>query len=362
MPFITPRGSKSSRIWVICERPYPSDIPKGYMFSGGMGFVFEKMCREAGLNINDMHITSRRPDTDSPKDFYVPDGDLNTHKPPIILVMNETGAQYLSELKDKDGEHAKGKLQANAGSLLQSKSLSYPHYMVPIYGPDRCIADWAERNVTTYIDLQKVRGELEYWKQHSTLQPLLERKMYYHDMPADELFHHLDAFMSYPYIANDIENPIYRTEMYKPHPGYPFLMGLACSSTYGISFKMFRDSPSENRELWRKLDKLFRNCITIGQNFFNYDSLFENAVGFELPLDKIQDTLIRHHILWPELSHKLQFMTRQYTREPYYKAEGQSWGLRLMDRYRRYNCLDACVTFEVFEGQEEEFKQRPHLR
>jgi hypothetical protein len=149
--------------------------------------------------------------------------------------------------------------------------------------------------------------------------------------------------------------------MYKPRPGYPLLLGLADSPSFGISFKLFRDSQSETVKLWRELYELFQNVITIGQNFLNYDVFYENALGFNIPLDKIQDTLIRHHILWPELPHKLQFLTRQYTREPYYKDEGQHYGLKAMDRYRRYNTLDACVTYEVWNGQEEEFKLRSHL-
>jgi hypothetical protein len=62
------------------------------------------------------------------------------------------------------------------------------------------------------------------------------------------------------------------------------------------------------------------------------------------------------------LSHKLQFMTRQYTREPYYKDDGHHWTLKYMDKFRRYNCLDACVTREIYDAQELEFNERPQLR
>jgi hypothetical protein len=55
-------------------------------------------------------------------------------------------------------------------------------------------------------------------------------------------------------------------------------------------------------------------------------------------------------------------MTRQYTREPYYKDDGHHWSVKHMDKLRRYNCLDVCVTYEIWEAQEEEFRQKPHLR
>jgi hypothetical protein len=100
----------------------------------------------------------------------------------------------------------------------------------------------------------------------------------------------------------------------------------------------------------------------LGQNFFNYDAYYYDALGFRIRMDVVKDTLHRHHILWPELSHKLQFLTRQYTREPYYKDESSHWTPKQLDRYRRYNCLDACITYEVYLGQEEEFTQRSHLK
>jgi hypothetical protein len=362
MPYIANRGNQKSPLWIVVDRPYDSDIKAGVLFSGGMGFVYEKMFREAGMDMNNFYIASRRPNTDNIGAVSIIEKEIEFYKPPLILVVNEVGNFFLPELRTKkDPEAYRGQLQKNAGSLLQSSMLSYPHYMMPVYGPDRCVADWAERNITTYIDFQKMRDELAYFKKHNTLQPLPQRTLKYQDMELDELLSYIDDFMNYPIIADDIENPIYRTKDYAPHPGYPLLLGLAKSSTFGISFKLFRDKPSENRELWRRLDKLFCTVKLLGQNIFNYDALFHEALGFGIDVNRMADTLIRHHILWPELSHKLQFMTRQYTREPYYKDESQSWGIKAMDRYRRYNALDACITMEVYQGQDEEFKQRGHL-
>jgi len=100
----------------------------------------------------------------------------------------------------------------------------------------------------------------------------------------------------------------------------------------------------------------------LGQNFFNFDLFRYEALGFDIPTKNCQDTLIRHHILWPELPHKLQFLTRQYTRQPYYKDEGKMWNMKDMRQLRRYNCLDVCVTMEVYLQQELEFNERPYLK
>jgi hypothetical protein len=364
MPFIKDRGTPTSKIWIVLERPYGSDIPKGVLLSGGMGSVYAKMLREAGLELDDMYVTCRRPNTDADSAFAILDGPLDQYKPPFILVVNEAGAFYLSEMRVKGSDDVwRGQLQKNAGSLLQSSKITHPHYCIPVYGPDRAVSDWCERNVTTYVDFQKLRDELVWYRRHGALQPLPERKLVYGDLSLDEIMQYLFRFRTAPLLSVDLET-IYPIEKsaFHPHPGYPVTVGIADSASFGLSFNLFRNDPKENRTLWRALDNTLSSTKLLGQNFFNFDALFLEALGFRIRIGDISDTLIRHHILWPELSHKLQFMTRQYTREPYYKDEGHGWSIKNMDRLRRYNCLDVCVTYEIYEAQEEEFKQRSHLK
>ena len=364
MPYVSSRGNPSSRIWFILQRPYPSDIPKGFLFSGGMGHVFDKMLSEAGISPNDVYVVCRNPDTDTPQGTGSVDSSLQHHKPPFIGVFNEVGIHYLKEMRLKDEEDSfKSPLQKYVGSLLSSPNLPFPHYMMPLYGPDRAVQDWTERNITTYVDLQKLRDEYLFWKSTGNLQPLPRRTLVYRDLELPELLSHLDRFRGASLLSNDIETVYPKADTaYTGHPGYPITIGLADSPDFGISFNLFREHPHENRILWRTLAEIYATVPLLGQNFFNFDWFFQSAIGLEIPLPTIKDTLIRHHILWPELPHKLQFLTRQYTREPYYKDEGKHWNLKDMSSLRRYNCLDVCVTYEVYQEQEKEFDERPHLR
>lgn len=364
MPLISDKGNKNAKIWVLFEHPYSSDIPKAQLLSGGLGSVFYKMFKEAKLDWNSCYFCSRAPDTDTPMGFYNVEGSLQQYQPPLILVVGDAGGWYLPELREKGQgvTTSKGQLQKYAGSLLKCDSLNFPHYMIPLYGPDRCIADWQERNITTYVDLQKVRDEYEYWQKNGQLRELKKRTLVYGDLELHSILQSIDKFKSAKLLSVDVETVYPRTgSAFLPHPGYPITVGLADASDYGISFNLFRNSPRENNILWRALDDLLKRVPCLGQNFFNFDALFFESLGFNIPLEKVQDTLLRHHILWPELSHKLQFMTRQYTREPYYKDEGHGWSVKYMDRLRRYNCLDVCCTYEIYEAQEQEFKERPHL-
>ena len=81
-------------------------------------------------------------------------------------------------------------------------------------------------------------------------------------------------------------------------------------------------------------------------------------LGFRLPLDKCRDTLIMHHLLWPELKHTLAFQTRQYTRNPYYKEIAQGWTPEKMDTLKWYNAQDCVVCYEIYEAQLAEMKAR----
>jgi len=76
---------------------------------------------------------------------------------------------------------------------------------------------------------------------------------------------------------------------------------------------------------------------------------------------KCQDTLIRHHILWPGLEHKLQFQTNSIQRA-FYKDEGKLWSPNQKKWSMRYNALDTTVTYEIYNAQEKEFAEKPHLK
>lgn len=366
MPYIHSKGSPDCDVWVLITRPLPGDVTRGYVFSSGLGYVFDKMMQEAGLD--NYHVTAFFPDTDNPYAGRNVSGELNQYKPKIILPLDACGAKLCDELipkrrgktynPDNDSE-----IEKYCGSLLTSPDLKYPHYVMPLLGPGR-IAQLYKLRDQVLLDMCKAKHELDYAKTNSIVQPLPTRDLIIDFSCFDEQLYIIDSLLNHPKVSADIETiyPKKGSKFYGETPGVPIIIGLATSKDYGISVDMFRESISETRELWRRIDNVFRNTEVIGQNFYNFDMYYLEMLGFEFTFNKVHDTLIRHHTLWPELPHSLQYMTRQYTREPYYKDEGQGWTVKDMSGYKRYNCLDATVTYEVFENQEEEFDERPHLR
>lgn len=364
MPYIHNKGNPDSPIWVLLNRPLPKDEERKYIFSSPMGYVFDKMMGDAGLT--DYYVTCYAPDTDNPNAYRNIDGELGLYKPKIILAVDAAGAKLCNELIPKRrtknyNPETDSEISKYCGSLLHSPYLTYPHYVVPIISPFIVVQQYKLRD-QVLLDLMKVKYEIDFATQHGNLQPLPERQLITEFSCFDELIYIIDSFVSHDRIANDIETvyPRVGDELYGKTPGLPIVASLASSKDYSISFDFFRESVSETRRLWRALDNLYRNTTIIGQNFFRFDMFYQEFLGFEFK--EIEDTLIRHHVLWPELPHSLQYMTRQYTREPYYKDEGQGWSFKNMGGLKRYNALDSAITYEVYEAEEEEFNERPYLR
>ena len=369
------RGNISSKLWLIQNLSEVSEADKlaGELFTGTAGYHFNKMLDEAGLPVGDIFYCVNK-DTQQTLDL------LTLYRPPIILLCGNTrvGKQQISktveefcpEVKDKKKPFGVS-LDKQAGSLLQSSKLSWPHYCVPIWPVDRIYQDWTYRDIYINLDLGHAKEELTYCNTKGQLSPLPNYNFLVEPTFSELKDYFFDKlFKSTKIAAGDIEtigHQIRRkkiSQLNNPklflHPGMPYVMGLANSTTEAVSFSFWDYTTEQLVLLWRWLDALLRSVDIIGQNFYNFDIIWLEALGFRLK--KVIDTYIRQHILWPELPRSLQFMVKQYTRCPYYKDEGKHWSPKQKKSYMKYNALDCVNTFEVFLKQEEEFNERPQLR
>lgn len=364
MSYVTPLGKPEAPIWAVLEKPFDSD--KALLCTGGIGYAFQKCFAEAGIAKDDVYFIARRPDTENPLSVSSIENLAAAYRPPLVLLVGEAGSFFLKELEKREGQDTwKTQLNKYVGSLLTSPEFRWEHYAVPILDPLTLMANWTARNVTAYIDLGKVKDELDYWKEKQVLRPLRKRTLLYQELDDDTVLEELDNLRTEPRLSVDIETLYTKkdSDYHSEYPGSILVIGIAPNAERAISFCPFRKTPAATRAVWRELDKLLSGgALIIGQNFFNFDSYYFTMYGWNLDKSRFSDTLIRSHILWPALPKKLQFLTRQYTREPYYKDEGKTYSPKNLNGLRHYNCLDAAVTFEVWEGQEQEFAQRPHLR
>lgn len=367
MSLIQHYGDVNRPIWVIISEPPNKDGEQGYLFSSGAGYNFKKIWKLAGLSLDNVHIRSVRPCLGATYDKLTSLHklllDLQHYKPSIIVPLDDEILNYLvprtTQIKEKNSSMRKW-----AGSILESVFINHPHYVIGSHDPMWVSQNWDYYEIQAYIDFGHVREEFDYYRLHNILQPLTKRQLVINP-PFSTLMDYLYDCLSLPIISHDIETIRPKKESFyhnTQHPGYPYTSAIAKNSQDGISFSFWDYSLDECVRLWRRLNELFSTVPQIGQNYFLFDSHYLRSLGFDICLDKCQDTYFRHHILWPGLEHKLQFQTKQYTRQPFYKDEGKNWSSKHKEQLYRYNALDAVVTYEIWERQEEEFNDRPHLK
>ena len=360
------RGSPSAPLWFIGEAPGADEDRMGVPFAGSSGKELDKMLEEAGISQDQCYFTNpykvRPPDNDIsrinevgiPTQIFMDQffEELSDFKPPFLIPLGGTALGILcsSTVSSRDRE---AKISKWRGSLLASDKLNWPHYVIPNFHPAYILREWSDRDVSVFI-FRRIKEEYDYFRNTGRHQPLPERQLIA-EPTFDESKGYLEECLNHDGpISLDIEQLARKV---------PICMGVSYSRNSACSISYFDGDPRKLAILWRLLDKVQREKTVVGQNWTTFDANWVSAMGFNSGMSKVEDCLVRHHVLHPEMSHKLDFQVLQYTRQPYYKDDGRGWTLREgMSKLKKYNCLDACCTLEVFEEQEHEFHDNPNLR
>lgn len=361
------RGNPRSPVCVVGEAPGKDEDRQGLPFVGASGFLLDKMILEGGFDVTDVWFTNpykiRPPDNDLDrlKEFGIADilfinqffEELRFHRPTIIVTCGKTATrllcpQTIPKIRSKSDEDKEG-FGSWRGSLLTSAALDWPHYIIPMYHPAFVLRNYAEREICVMI-LQRAFEEFIYWRQHQLLNPLPTRRLLINPSFEDGCTYLRQCINSSDSISIDIE--LLRRRV-------PYTISFALSPWNSASLSLWNYDASQLVSMWRLIDVVLSAKQIIGQNFTSFDAHWLRALGFSVNLQNVHDTLIRHHILWPGLRHKLEFQCMQYTRQPFYKWEGKEWTIKSpIEDLMHYNALDSAVTYEVFNGQEEEFNDR----
>lgn len=356
------RGDIKAPVLILGEAPGENEDREGIPFVGASGQELTRMVADAGLDARDIWYTNTykaRPpanDIDRRAELGIEESlftdqileELHETKPTIIIAAGGTAQALLcpETCSKKDG---KAKIGLWRGSLIRSNKLNWPHYIIPMYHPAFVLREWSERQIAVFC-LARAAEELVYYKAHGKLQPLPERKFLI-EPSFDDLRGYLnDCLLSTNPISHDIETVRRK---------YPYTTSLAISRASAVSFSLWNYQTDHLGKIWRLLDQILRTKKQIGQNYLGFDCGMLETLGFRPTSSLVSDTMVKHHVLWPEFEHKLQFLTFQYTREPYYKDEGRQWrpkeGIRPL---LTYGAKDSAVTYEVSEEQDKELDAR----
>ena len=364
LKYVGHRGHHSSPVWQIGEAPGSEETKLGFPFVGPSGWHLDKFLTEAGFDKESLCFTNpykvQPPGNDihKLKDLGIPLEvyeeafleELFEYKPPFIVCNGATPLEFLCP-ETKEAKTKPPLITKWRGSLLTSYKLPWPHYVIPNIHPAFVMRDWSERDFCVFIH-QKIFEEFSFYRTSGILQPLPSRQLIsnpsYH-----EAVEYLRDCLAARYVSVDLELLGRRV---------PFVFGFSHDPSHAISLEILNQTWSKEElvKVWRLIDEILRAKVIVGQNYTEFDANWIDCLGLDSGINCCHDTRVRHHVLWPELPHSLQFMTQQYTREPYYKDEGRGWQLgKNLDILKRYNCKDVAVTLEVFHKQEEEFNEQP---
>lgn len=119
---------------------------------------------------------------------------------------------------------------------------------------------------------------------------------------------------------------------------------------------------AEEVTIWQMLAELLADETKeiIGQNLI-FDTWFLLDRNHIFTRGKLLDTMIAHHIMYPDFEKGLDFLCSLYSMEPYYKDDRKLWDKITEDPYTfwRYNAKDAAVTMEVWNAIEAELMGDP---
>ena len=374
--YVGTKGNLAAPICYVGEAPGADEDQAGIPFIGASGRELDRMLDESGLGTVNCWWTNpfkaRPPDNKLDRlselgvdrqlflnQFFE---ELNAHKPTFICPLGGTPLGILCPftLSKRTGNAEISKWR---GSLLRSELLAWPHYILPNFHPAFLFRAWEERAVALLI-FGKLKEEFDWWKTHSNqLQPLPERELIA-DPPADTAIDFLRKLIAERKIVSvDIENiGIYKGKYKQPERNrVPYVIGFSNDPAIGISVGFAEYEKPKIQEVWKLIDQVLQGpCV--GQYGYGHDLPWLEFIGLTPNWSLYEDTKILHHVLFPELSHKLEFLTMCYTREPFYKNEGQNWSVKERQKLKKYNVKDVCVTLECYDAMKKEIEQRCDIR
>lgn len=359
------RGNPRAPVWLVGEAPGADEDQAGVPFVGSSGRELDRMLALAGLSPNEVCFVNpykvRPPQNDlkrfsetgisvelSREQFFE---ELREYRPSFIVPVGGTSLSLLCpftiDSRDKDSKISKWR-----GSILVSEELGWPHVVIPNFHPAYILREWGDRDISIFI-FRRVKEEFDWFRSCGRHKPPEERELIAQPSQG-EIEGYLNECLAHDGPTSlDIELLARRV---------PICIAASYHRRSAISISLLDGNPRDLLRTYRLIDRILRRGRVVGQNWTTFDANWMEALGFCPGIDLCDDTLVRHHVLHPELSHKLDMQIMQYTRLPYYKDEGRGWQLRDgMFKLKRYNCLDACGTLEVFEEQNSEFADNPAL-
>jgi DNA polymerase len=232
--------------------------------------------------------------------------------------------------------------------ITKRRGSVYKHgeaFVIPMLHPSSCVLDGAAR-MAFFLDLKKVARVLEDGWSEYPFKHWIHPDVY-------QLEGILPELRAAPFLSVDIESKI----------GCTYIRCIGFAWARDKATCIFNDAPYAEGQspigpnfrrvvgelLANDAAKLFHNGM--------FDTIMLEANGFEIN-NYTEDTMIRQHVIEPELPLGLDYCTSIYTDINYYKDDGKESSDKInKEKLGLYNCKDVIATWLVWEAQEAELDE-----
>lgn len=363
-------GPSTARFALVGEAPGGDEENQGIPFVGSSGKIVDSCLEFAGVKRSDVYLTNvckvRPPNNDIKKlhlrgyelKDFIPqfEEEIKALNPNCILAI---GATALNALTGNSG------IEKFRGSIL--KSHLGPKVVGTIHPAAILHSESENSKMRSWKDLTYIKWDFARAYEESKT-PLF-------DPPRRNLIVCRSNLDLYRFLNRNVDRNIVSVDI-ETFRTIPICIGLAFSSDEAISVPLFNQLTFQNQEgmtrsdllsCWKDIADLSANprIRKIGQNFKFDERQLEDCVNgtlfFGMKVNSFWfDTLLAFRILYNELPGRLEFITSVLTKEPYYKEEGKGFNPKRdkLDRLLLYNAKDAAVTYECFERELSELRER----
>ena len=338
-------GRKEATLLFVGEAPARWEMVKGRPLVGESGKIFDASLHRAGVIRGDVRIENvvRKP-IGSITDYISSKG-----------VLTEKGNEAVQDLRERiAGSGAKvivplGNLALKAvaneyritkvrGSPMHSTILDGP-VVIPSIHPASTLPGRGK-----YIDRYTIASDFQKAARFAVdgFRPIERKFDIFPDLP--KITRYLKGLQIHngP-IAFDIE--IYNFQV--------SCIGFSTDPAHAICIPFVGEKWSIEEEIyiWKLIQTVMGDpTITLVAHNAMFDISFLFLQNNIRTRARVHDTLIMHRVLYPDFPSRLDFVTSNYTDEPYYKDDKQIWKTPERDeaKFYRYNCKDAATTMEIF--------------
>lgn len=368
-------GPRKPKIIVVAEAFGAEEAKKGQPLVGQSGKFFNQILSQAGVAREEVYLTNlvnERPNGPAgPNDFsefFDPDAKLLT---PLGL---EARAGLIEELSAVECDTILALGRPSATALINpdpsavGRLSPLPYSALEVRGSPYASAALPGRVVIRALHPAYVMRSGQYmWRYH--MKRDVEKALFASgkgvsiipqrdirinqslDQVVDFLRTHKDADLGF-----DIETSWQRMDAFALAPSDNLVMSVMLDARWSTKqYNIILD------ELKSVLEHGSGRIITQNGNF---DSFYVDWWhDLHIPLDRLDDTMVGHHILFPDLPKSLGLLASYYTYEPFYKADGATAKqIKDMDLYQTYNAKDAAVTREIWPQVDAMLDQRQGAR